>query len=132
MAGLVRNVTDSVGRSGMNLSPRLSRPWTTSLFTQYTKTRCAALRRYPVLRKSENRLPVYSYFATAFIIMPVEMMWQQAEKQDRTHFLIGIRECEGRDNKMAIGYLFQAKYGEIATCFIRSSSSQGEFQTFRH
>lgn len=75
---------------------------------------------------------MYLYFATAFIIMPVEIMLQQAGKQDRTHFLVGIRECEGRDNKKAIGYLFQAKYGEIAACFIRSNSSQGKFQTFRH
>lgn len=34
MAGLVRNVTDSVGRDGMDSSPRLSHPWTASSFTQ--------------------------------------------------------------------------------------------------
>ncbi len=44
MAGLVRNVSDSAERSGMDSFPWLSRPWTASSFTQYTidkdKVRC--------------------------------------------------------------------------------------------
>jgi len=36
MEGLVRNVIDSVGRSGMDSSPWLSHPWRASSFTQYT------------------------------------------------------------------------------------------------
>lgn len=55
--GLVRNVTDSAGRSGLDSSPWISDPCMASSFTQtqQTKTRCAAPEPYPVLRKSLTR-----------------------------------------------------------------------------
>lgn len=68
MAGLVRNATDSVGRSGMDSSPWLSHPWTASSFTQQTidkdKVRCTQVVSCSQ-ETADNELPMYSYFAKA-------------------------------------------------------------------
>lgn len=87
MAGLVRNVTDSVGRSGMDSSSWLSHPWTASSFTQYTidkdKVRCTQVVSCSQ-ETTDDELPMYSYFSTAWIVMPDEIMSRQAGKHELT------------------------------------------------
>lgn len=73
MVGLVRNVTDSVVRTGMDSSFGLSHPGTFSSFTQYTidndKVHCTQVVSCSQ-ETSDDELPMYSYFATAWIVMP--------------------------------------------------------------
>lgn len=139
MAGLVRNVTDSAGRSGMDSSPRLSHPWTTSSFTQYTidkdKVYCTQVVSCSQ-ETTDDKLPMYLYLysATALIVMLDEHM-SQAVGQDLTRFLYDTLRAEDNTIYRHIGYLFKGMSGEIAACFSKSSCIQGNFQTstdFRH
>lgn len=141
MAGLARNVTDSAGRNGMDSSPRLSHPWTTSSFTQYTVDKDKVCCTQVVSRSQEttdDKLPMYLYLylysATALIVMLDEHMSRQAVRQDLTQFLYDTSRARRNDNKQT-GYLFKGISGEIAACFSKSSCIQGNFQTstdFRH
>lgn len=73
MAGSVLIVTDSVGSSGMNSSPWVSLPRTASSLTQCTmvedKVRCS--QAVSCSQETDyDKLPMYSYFATAWFVMP--------------------------------------------------------------
>lgn len=87
MAGLVRNVTDSVGRSGMDSSPWLSHPWTTSSFTQNTIDKdkvCCTQVVSCSQETTDDKLPMYVNFTKAWILMAEEIKSRQAEEQDLT------------------------------------------------
>lgn len=72
-AGLVRNVTDSVGRRGMNSSAWLSHPPTASSFTQYTIEEDKVNFSQVVSCSQENtghQLPMSSHFTTVYLGIP--------------------------------------------------------------
>lgn len=73
MTGMEMNVTDSVGRSEMDSSPWFSHPQRASSFTQYTieedKVRCTQAISCSQ-ETIDDRLPMYSYFATVWCMMP--------------------------------------------------------------
>lgn len=112
MAGLARNVTDSAGRNGMDSSPRLSHPWTTSSFTQYTVDKDKVCCTQVVSRSQEttdDKLPMYLYLylysATALIVMLDEHMSRQAVRQDLTQFLYDTSRAEEMTINRLVIYL---------------------------
>lgn len=136
MAGLVRNATDSVGRSGMDSSSWLSRPWTASSFTQQTidkgKVRCTQVVSCSQ-ETTDNKLPMYSFFATAWIVMSDEIMLRQAGECKLICCyalqLLCLRS-KGEIKQTTFFFFFKGKSREMAACHSKSRFIQGNFQTF--
>ena len=74
-AGSARNVSDSIGRSGMDSPPRLPHPQTTSSFAQNTIDKdkvCFSAVVSCSQEAAHHQLPMYLSFTTALIVLPDE------------------------------------------------------------